>query len=354
MLFALVAFAWNGPSENPPGGSGTISVDVSNNVGVGTSAPTGKLTVRRSTAGNAFVVRNTGDTVGNFTINEIGQVGVGMVPEAATRLGLGASATFFWPLFITTDDGTARRAGIQYPAAPAVVSFGTESAHSLVFTTGSTTEPGIAFSRIEIDTKGRVGMGGIAPTASARLTIVEPGKFSLPSVSPTVVRLGSHNNATDGSSLRAKGSVTGALPDLTEYVAIQGKVVDYFPGDILEISEKPDTFRKSKSPYAKRLAGVVSKSGGLIMGGEDGVVFDENGRSTNKVQLALAGRLPVKVSDEGGSIDIGDPITSSSIEGVGMKATKSGRVIGLALESHTDKGLGYVKILINPHYWIAE
>ena len=47
--------------------------------------------------------------------------------------------------------------------------------------------------------------------------------------------------------------------------------------------------------------------------------------------VALVGRVPVNVTNEGGAIATGDYITTSSTAGKGMKATKAGRVIGMAL-----------------------
>ncbi len=46
-----------------------------------------------------------------------------------------------------------------------------------------------------------------------------------------------------------------------------------------------------------------------------------------------AGRVPVKVSTENGSIEVGDALTSaSSTPGAAMKATGSGKILGYALE----------------------
>jgi len=47
--------------------------------------------------------------------------------------------------------------------------------------------------------------------------------------------------------------------------------------------------------------------------------------------VALVGRVPVNVTNEGGAIAAGDYITTSSTAGKAMKATKAGRVIGMAL-----------------------
>ena len=64
--------------------------------------------------------------------------------------------------------------------------------------------------------------------------------------------------------------------------------------------------------------GVISTKPGLTLGGEDLV-----GKSGIPVFLALAGRVPVMVSDENGPIRPGDLLTTSSTPGVAMKATKA-------------------------------
>ncbi|HDQ88593.1 MAG TPA: hypothetical protein ENN92_00370 [candidate division WWE3 bacterium] len=57
--------------------------------------------------------------------------------------------------------------------------------------------------------------------------------------------------------------------------------------------------------------------------------------ASQKVLVALAGRVPVKVSLENGPIKAGDPITIGSTAGVGVKATQSGMIVGRALQSYT-------------------
>jgi hypothetical protein len=353
IFISAVVFAWNNPPGNPPTGSGAIATDGSNNVGVGTAAPTSKLTVRRSDAGVALSVRDTGDAADVFTVNAAGQVGAGVVPGGATRLGIGATAAYIWPVYITTTDGTGRVAGINFSQTAGLtdsVAFGAPSAghHLRLLAGGGTT-------RLVINSSGRVGIGNIAPadlnTWDTRLAVIDPAYPTVPAISRTIGLFGSSDGTTGGSSIRARGTISGQLADLAEYVRVRGGVSDYEPGDILEVdSAVPDQFKKSETAYGQKLAGVISQSGSFIMG-EEGVEFDASGRAKNHVQLALAGRVPVKVV---GPVAIGDAITSSDLPGIGMAAQKSGRVIGFALENWRGTGIGYVKILINPHYWIAE
>jgi hypothetical protein len=69
--------------------------------------------------------------------------------------------------------------------------------------------------------------------------------------------------------------------------------------------------------------------------------------------VALNGRVPVKVSAENGSINPGDPIATSSIPGVGMKATQPGYILGYAIGSFTGPGQGTVMVFVGNQYYVG-
>jgi hypothetical protein len=75
------------------------------------------------------------------------------------------------------------------------------------------------------------------------------------------------------------------------------------------------------------------------------------GDEENSRFIALAGIVYCNVCDEGGPITLGDPITSSSIPGVGMKANKACKIVGYAMESF-NKEKGEVAIFCNSCYYI--
>jgi hypothetical protein len=111
-----------------------------------------------------------------------------------------------------------------------------------------------------------------------------------------------------------------------------------FPGDILSIAAPPvkgeASVALSRIPYDQTLIGVVTTNPGIVM---DNNLVDLNfnaasRNSPNRPAVALAGRVPVKVSTVNGAIQPGDYITSSEIPGVGIKAIKAGATIGKALE----------------------
>ncbi len=72
----------------------------------------------------------------------------------------------------------------------------------------------------------------------------------------------------------------------------------------------------------ENLIGAVINSGSSLLSVNNG--------QGNQVQVATSGVVPVSVSDLGGEIKQGDPITASHIKGVGMKAISNSKVIGIA------------------------
>lgn len=117
-------------------------------------------------------------------------------------------------------------------------------------------------------------------------------------------------------------------------------------GDILSIADYPSfAVKKSSNPYEKGVVGVESTDPTLISNP------DLLGQTKFVSRLALAGRVPTKVSSENGAIKAGDPITTSSKPGVGMKATMSGTIVGKALESFEGPGEGKILVLVSPGWY---
>jgi hypothetical protein len=70
-----------------------------------------------------------------------------------------------------------------------------------------------------------------------------------------------------------------------------------------------------------RVIGVVVASGDSSL---------SLGAATGQVQVVSSGLASVFVSTAGGAIKSGDPIALSTVAGVGMRATSSGRIVGIA------------------------
>jgi hypothetical protein len=126
------------------------------------------------------------------------------------------------------------------------------------------------------------------------------------------------------------------------------------PADIVSVDPTLNAgVRKSTGQYDKGLMGVISTNPNIIMGSNDDP-------GTRTVILALAGRVPVRVTTENGVIEPGDFITSSSEPGLGMKATKAGPIVGRALTGWDgDDGLpqhnaGVVMLFVQNGYYNGE
>jgi hypothetical protein len=117
-------------------------------------------------------------------------------------------------------------------------------------------------------------------------------------------------------------------------------------GNIVELTgEGPSQIGLSKGSNREKAFGIVSTTPGQILGANDG--------TGNVVYVALAGRVPVKVTTKNGNIKPGDQITVSDIDGVGQLATTSGRVVGKALTSYSGTEIGEVVVFVEPGYWQA-
>lgn len=99
-------------------------------------------------------------------------------------------------------------------------------------------------------------------------------------------------------------------------------------GDLVSINEEK-FIEKSQISYDKKLIGVISTNPTLTM---EGQIETEKSKP-----VALIGKVPTKVSLLNGEIEIGDAITSSSLPGIGQKATQYGKIVGFALESLSEK-----------------
>jgi hypothetical protein len=145
----------------------------------------------------------------------------------------------------------------------------------------------------------------------------------------------------------AHGSWLSRAFDLAERFYLHEEGLE--AGDVVVADpEVPERLIRSTAPYQDTLMGVISEKPGFILG----VDWEDPQRG---VPLGLAGRVPVKVTLEGGPIRIGDMLTSAETPGHAMKATRAGRVLGLALQSFdgSQGPTGRIIVFINTH-WRGE
>lgn len=98
--------------------------------------------------------------------------------------------------------------------------------------------------------------------------------------------------------------------------------------------------------YDPNMFGIVAESPAITLGKKDEAM---------SYPIATSGNVPVLVSNANGSIRRGDYITSSSVPGIGMRATVPGRAIGVALQNPVNSSADYnlVMISLNSEYLSA-
>ncbi len=142
-----------------------------------------------------------------------------------------------------------------------------------------------------------------------------------------------------GGNVFADGSFTGGGADVAEFIDSEDLLV---PGDVVEIGPNGE-FQKVREAGSTSVAGVITTHPGLLMNATESRQTLADGPA-----LALVGRVPVKVTDQGGAVRPGDLLIASSIPGHAMRAPSNplpGTVIGKSMDKH-DAGEGEVEMLV--------
>jgi hypothetical protein len=103
-------------------------------------------------------------------------------------------------------------------------------------------------------------------------------------------------------------------------------------------SARRDFVEPANSSNASRLVGVAVSTQGSLLAVDP---------SDSKIQIATTGDTEVLVSTVAGDIKVGDQIAVSSFNGVGMKATSPGYIIGVAQSEFNEKTEGTQKQSVN-------
>ncbi|OGE24964.1 hypothetical protein A3C26_00470 [Candidatus Daviesbacteria bacterium RIFCSPHIGHO2_02_FULL_39_12] len=113
-------------------------------------------------------------------------------------------------------------------------------------------------------------------------------------------------------------------------------------GDIISSSNR--NYILSKLAYDPNIVGVITSKAAIMLAEE----------ALEGAQPVMSnGTALVNVSAKNGGITKGDLITTSDTPGVGMKATKSGYVLGTALEdfdTSDSEGIGQIAVSLNIHF----
>ena len=159
--------------------------------------------------------------------------------------------------------------------------------------------------------------------------------------SPAVFRVDSAGAVFADGSWAASDFQVGAA-DVAEWVDVSEPVT---AGDVVELDPTAfTTYRLSRGACSPLIAGVISTEPGVVLG--CGQAFDQ------RALLALTGIVPVKVTDEGGPIQPGDLLVSSSTPGHAMRWAGPEpcpcSLVGKALEPMTDD-YGVILVLLTAY-----
>lgn len=313
-------------------GPARMTVDNGGRVGIGTTTPASRLTVRTTGGFDAYGIEHTDGTVrlSTFLGGNAGWLGTRTahplnfyINDGLPSLAIDASGNI-----VITPNGGVGGYGSTIFGAP-----GGESGMSirggnradvrfdgstLKLVAGPGTGPPGSTSGVAVTTGGNVGVGTSAPTA--KLEVI--GRTKTGSL-----------EITAGSDL--------AEPFDTESDDAIG------PGSIMIIdAANPGKLKMSEQPYDTRVAGIVSGAGGV----HPGITLQQDGVLEGKSLVAIAGRVYCKADAQGGPIAPGDLLTTSSIPGHAMRAAEKdrshGAVIGKAMTGLSE-GTGLVLVLVN-------
>ncbi|MBI3088815.1 MAG: hypothetical protein HYY99_00935, partial [Candidatus Colwellbacteria bacterium] len=320
--------------------------DTSGRLGVGTNTPSTTLhVVGSSTFGTTPSTNNTNPTNVPVFIS---------ISASGTALQLQQDAASYvaseGPRIDFSTHTTAQRVFASIRGGPAVNS-DSNSAY-LSFLTSNAGSAAAPTEKMAIYPGGNIGIGsgggytfGNATGGAINiLNIVDA-----PTANPTAGGL-LYVQAAALKYRSASGTVTTvAAADYSEDLPAKDDVEH---GDLVSLSDSPNPkaddrsapflLQKSQEPYDQRLMGIVSS-------------FAGDTRTYGFYQpIAQVGRVPAKVSTENGPIAKGDAITSSAIPGVGMRATKQGRIIGIALEPYSGSGVGKIMVFVNRTWYLPK
>ncbi|MEK9170271.1 MAG: hypothetical protein AAB674_01350, partial [Patescibacteria group bacterium] len=172
------------------------------------------------------------------------------------------------------------------------------------------------------------------------------------------------NKAAPVSALDIVGTCADTGAGCADYAELYPSSETVEPGDIVSLDlNNSGKVKKSVVGELEPIGAVSSNPAILIEGSGLQMLSGINYKSDpNKPAIALSGKIPVKVNLEGGEIQVGDPITISSVPGIGKKATTSARIIGYALENYSSQSnadsqtsnVGKILVFASQGYWMGR
>jgi hypothetical protein len=209
------------------------------------------------------------------------------------------------------------------------------------------------------------GTGGASYWGGGGLGAVDPGADSCVAGS-TGAAYGSGGGGAaceDATAGATGGNGAGGIVVTMNYTSSSGDLAEWYEtkddveaGDVVAISrdffEYDSRLGLQKSSILEKAADAESLVGVVASAPHDTIGADVLGKAKHPRAIALAGRVPVKVSEENGVIHAGDLLTVSSAAGVAMKSSKAGVTLGRALEDSAcvEGAVCTVLVMVNTMY----
>lgn len=134
-------------------------------------------------------------------------------------------------------------------------------------------------------------------------------------------------------STNADGFQTSSTYDYAERYTSKDDLV---PGDLVTADTNGVNLVRRASASTDVILGIVSTRPGFVTGAY----------TTGTFPIALAGRVPTRISTKNGAIHIGDHVMASDIPGVAVKAVLAGNTVGIALESYDRPEDGLISVFV--------
>ncbi len=110
------------------------------------------------------------------------------------------------------------------------------------------------------------------------------------------------------------------------------------PGDLVTADASGVNRVKRATSIEDPILGIVSTKPGFVTGGY----------AKGTYPIALAGRVPTRVSTANGAVSVGDRLMASQTPGVAVKATGAGNTVGIALEAYDAPAEGLISVFVKP------
>lgn len=345
--------SYNGQLAFFTNGAGTLTerlrIDENGNVGINTSTPTTALQVTGTITATTFSGAGTSltGTAASLTAGTATALAANGANCASGTYPLGVDASGAAESCGSNINGNAGTATTASNLANGLYSYNTGAIvvnanvsnnatqfngfsttfflNATGFNAGNITAGTLAVARGGTGVTTSTGSGNVVLSASPTFT----GTISASALTATAAiggdsvkaGSGSPGNATGTGDIYATsdieydGNLYGPGADLAERINAS-EPLD--PGDVVEAdSTRPETVRRSRAAYNTAVIGIISTDPSIILS-----------KSKGTVPLALAGRVPIKVSAENGPIVPGDLLTTSATPGYAMKCEDRQRCHG--------------------------